>query len=519
MLRDVLKDEWGFDGVVMSDWYAGRSTEAAGSAALDLVDAGPDRPVGRRAGRGRARRARERGGDRRQGAAAAAARGARRRARRRRAGHAGGAPWPDERGRRRAARDRGGRLRARAQRGRAAAARRADAAPRRGDRAQRRRRRARSAAAARPSSRRTRSRRSRACAPRSGRTSRSTTRPACAAHTRIAAAPRRELLAAPVEVRFLAADGAVLGSERRRARRLHLAGLLRRGRADRARSRPSRSTRACAPPAPASTSIGCSGLGRFRARRSTASVAFDERARAAAGRRPGRGHHAPAAARRPGRARRRARRSTLVLRHEPPPATDVVRRSPARPSSSTSSRRARSDDEELDARGRAGRARPTSRWSWSAPPRRSRARASTATRSRCPAARTSSSGASRRPTRARSSSSTPARRCCCRGPTRSRPCCSTWFPGQEFGNALADVLLGDAEPGGRLPTTWPRVDDGLPSTQPVDGVARLRRGAASSATAPTTATGATPLYPFGHGLGYTTWEYLDLASDGRGRCR
>src|SRR3712207_6296839 len=45
-----------------------------------------------------------------------------------------------------------------------------------------------------------------------------------------------------------------------------------------------------------------------------------------------------------------------------------------------------------------------------------------------------------------------------------------WFPGQEFGNALADVVLGAAEPGGRLPTTWPASADGLPSTQPVGGV-------------------------------------------------
>src|SRR3954471_20568087 len=45
-----------------------------------------------------------------------------------------------------------------------------------------------------------------------------------------------------------------------------------------------------------------------------------------------------------------------------------------------------------------------------------------------------------------------------------------WFPGQEAGNALADVLLGAAEPGGRLPTTWPASEDNLPSVTPVDGV-------------------------------------------------
>ncbi len=84
-----------------------------------------------------------------------------------------------------------------------------------------------------------------------------------------------------------------------------------------------------------------------------------------------------------------------------------------------------------------------------------------------------------------------------------------WFPGQEFGNALADVLLGLSEPGGRLPTTWPSSEDGLPSTQPVDGVLRYDeglligyRGADSERPR--------PRYPFGHGLGFSAWTYMAI---------
>jgi hypothetical protein len=52
----------------------------------------------------------------------------------------------------------------------------------------------------------------------------------------------------------------------------------------------------------------------------------------------------------------------------------------------------------------------------------------------------------------------------------------TWFWRAEPGNALADVLLGEAEPGGRLPTTWPASEDGLPSAQPDDGVLTYTEG-------------------------------------------
>jgi beta-glucosidase len=86
-----------------------------------------------------------------------------------------------------------------------------------------------------------------------------------------------------------------------------------------------------------------------------------------------------------------------------------------------------------------------------------------------------------------------------------------WFPGQEFGNALADVLLGVAEPGGRLPTTWGARDEDVPvlSTRPVDGLLRYDEGLHVGHRAWLRA-GVSPAYPFGHGLGYTTWSYVAL---------
>src|SRR5215211_7094028 len=87
-----------------------------------------------------------------------------------------------------------------------------------------------------------------------------------------------------------------------------------------------------------------------------------------------------------------------------------------------------------------------------------------------------------------------------------------WFPGQEFGNALAEVLLGDREPGGRLPTVWPAADhDHLPSTRPVDG--RLVYGESMHVGNCAYDRAQTqPAFSFGHGLGYTTWAYLDVTA-------
>jgi beta-glucosidase len=87
-----------------------------------------------------------------------------------------------------------------------------------------------------------------------------------------------------------------------------------------------------------------------------------------------------------------------------------------------------------------------------------------------------------------------------------------WFPGQEFSNALADVLLGRREPGGRLPTVWPAAEHGhLPSTRPVDGRLVYEESIHVGNCAYDRA-GTEPAFCFGHGLGYTTWEYLGIAA-------
>ncbi|WP_406447005.1 glycoside hydrolase family 3 C-terminal domain-containing protein [Streptomyces sp. NBC_01613] len=94
----------------------------------------------------------------------------------------------------------------------------------------------------------------------------------------------------------------------------------------------------------------------------------------------------------------------------------------------------------------------------------------------------------------------------------------SWFPGQEAGAALADVLLGAEEPGGRLPTTWPGRLVDAPVTQVVpaeDGTLPYTEGLFIGYRAWQRPGAPAPAYWFGHGLGYTQWSYEAVAVDGR----
>jgi beta-glucosidase len=87
-----------------------------------------------------------------------------------------------------------------------------------------------------------------------------------------------------------------------------------------------------------------------------------------------------------------------------------------------------------------------------------------------------------------------------------------WLPGQAFGAALADVLLGVTEPGGRLPVTIPAAEADAPvlhADPDEHGVLRYSEGLLIGYRG-YDASGTTPRYPFGHGLGYTTWAYESI---------
>jgi beta-glucosidase len=80
-----------------------------------------------------------------------------------------------------------------------------------------------------------------------------------------------------------------------------------------------------------------------------------------------------------------------------------------------------------------------------------------------------------------------------------------YFGGQEFGDAVADVLFGVVEPGGRLPTTWPATQEDVPVinvTPAPDGTLTYNEGIHIGYRA-WLKHDAAPAYWFGHGLSYT----------------
>jgi beta-glucosidase len=90
-----------------------------------------------------------------------------------------------------------------------------------------------------------------------------------------------------------------------------------------------------------------------------------------------------------------------------------------------------------------------------------------------------------------------------------------WYAGQEQGDAVARVLIGDVTPSGKLPLTFPRADDQTPLSTPeqypgVGGAVHYTEGVLVGYRG-YDALGIAPQYPFGYGLSYTTFAYSDLS--------
>jgi beta-xylosidase len=79
-----------------------------------------------------------------------------------------------------------------------------------------------------------------------------------------------------------------------------------------------------------------------------------------------------------------------------------------------------------------------------------------------------------------------------------------FFPGEEGGDAIAGVLSGRVTPSGRLPAEMPRLAGGQPSSY---------LGPRLAGRHPGSSVDPTPLFAFGHGLSYTTFEYADLVAE------
>lgn len=85
----------------------------------------------------------------------------------------------------------------------------------------------------------------------------------------------------------------------------------------------------------------------------------------------------------------------------------------------------------------------------------------------------------------------------------------TWFLGTEAGNATADILFGDVNPSAKLPVTYPRTAGMEPMYYNQKSTGRPMTE--QKYTSKYIDVDNSPLYPFGHGLSYTTFEYTDLS--------
>jgi beta-glucosidase len=83
-----------------------------------------------------------------------------------------------------------------------------------------------------------------------------------------------------------------------------------------------------------------------------------------------------------------------------------------------------------------------------------------------------------------------------------------WYPGQDGGKALAEVLFGDFNPAGRLPVTFVLSDEDLPPFEDYSMKGRTYRYLETP-----------PLYPFGFGLSYTSFDYSDFTIENDGGAR
>jgi beta-glucosidase len=83
-----------------------------------------------------------------------------------------------------------------------------------------------------------------------------------------------------------------------------------------------------------------------------------------------------------------------------------------------------------------------------------------------------------------------------------------WYPGQDGGKALAEILFGDFNPSGRLPVTFVRSDEDLPPFEDYAMKGRTYRYLEKP-----------PRFPFGFGLSYTSFDYSDVTIENVGRAR